>query len=593
MSHYGTTVQIKTTTDADWLGVGAKIGKLANDWAGRNDLVAYVGERAGAEAGAPACYNPHTSEIEVNVAAAFGEATPEDVADLTQRSQQYEYPKATGAIYHEAMHARFSSWDLEEASKHLTPTEFRWLHLLEESRIERLGVIINPRNRVFLRSCALEIVLADMKSSDMSKLSTVRQAAQALGLTSARVDAGVLDEDDIYPVTSVVDLVVPADVQDALREVWMEFQGLDGTQTEKMYELARKWEQILRDAGEDEEEEEGGDQEGGDGDFVKMLMQAVQESSEANELGVSDSISDQQKLDEYEAEASKAEDTRKERKAHEKMAADIFSTGTGPADSRSSSELVETRTPTSEERVSAVRIAKALEKAKYHDRIRTVKPSDVPPGRLRTRALVQGQALRDKRINIDVEPFKRVQRHHTQDPELTIGVMVDISGSMGSAMKPMASAAWILSESVRRIQGKVGMVYYGSDVFATLKPGQHLDKVAVYSAPDGTEKFDKGFQAIDGALNLLNGRGARLLVIVSDGHYVHDEKEAAEKWIARCRRAGVGVLWIGAGRAGEYATRYCTTGGAVFTRMKESATGVADEIGRRAAEALEKAGAGR
>ena len=138
------------------------------------------------------------------------------------------------------------------------------------------------------------------------------------------------------------------------------------------------------------------------------------------------------------------------------------------------------------------------------------------------------------------------------------------------------------------------MVYYGQDVFSTLRPGQHLDRVNVYTASDSTEKFDKAFKALDGALNLLNGSGARLLVIVSDGQYTWEERPKAKAWLKRCEQAGVGVLWIGAGGAGGMAqTEYCEESGAQFVRMRESATDAALEIGRTAANALTSAGATR
>jgi Mg-chelatase subunit ChlD len=192
------------------------------------------------------------------------------------------------------------------------------------------------------------------------------------------------------------------------------------------------------------------------------------------------------------------------------------------------------------------------------------------------------------------EPWRKVQRKQVDDPTLTVGVMVDISGSMSSAMNPMASAAWSLSEAVKRVQGKVGMVYYGNAVFPTLAPGQHLDEVKVYTAEDGTEKFDSAFQALDGALDLLNGAGARLLVVVSDGEYTPDERNKAKAWIERCRRDGVGVLWIGAGYYGEGAKdSYCAGTDASFVRMGESATEVALAIGKAAEQALTTAGSRR
>jgi hypothetical protein len=122
--------------------------------------------------------------------------------------------------------------------------------------------------------------------------------------------------------------------------------------------------------------------------------------------------------------------------------------------------------------------------------------------------------------------------------------MVDISGSMGSAMKPMATTAWVMSEAVNRIQGECAMVYFGNDVFPVLKSGQRLKEVSIYSATDGTEKFDKAFSALDGALNLLHGNGARLLVIVSDGQYTSDETNKAREIVAKCEEAGVAILWL-------------------------------------------------
>ena len=152
--------------------------------------------------------------------------------------------------------------------------------------------------------------------------------------------------------------------------------------------------------------------------------------------------------------------------------------------------------------------------------------------------------MKSRGMTTPTEAWRRTVRKHTEDPTLTVGVMVDISGSMGSAMQPMATTAWVMSEATKRVQGKCAMVYYGDEVFATLKAGQHLTDVDVYTASDSTEKFDKAFKALDGSLNLLYGTGARLLVVVSDGCYTPKELTAARRWIARCEQAGVAVLWL-------------------------------------------------
>jgi formylmethanofuran:tetrahydromethanopterin formyltransferase len=137
------------------------------------------------------------------------------------------------------------------------------------------------------------------------------------------------------------------------------------------------------------------------------------------------------------------------------------------------------------------------------------------------------------------------------------------------------------------------MVYYGSGVFPTLKPGQHLPEVNVYTAPDGTEKFDKAFKALDGSLNLLNGTGARLLVVVSDGCYTPDEIENAKKWVRECEKSGVAIMWLPFTQ--EYQLGYVRsivkgTSVALLQDVKDPAD-AALQIGKAAADALTKIGA--
>jgi hypothetical protein len=296
-------------------------------------------------------------------------------------------------------------------------------------------------------------------------------------------------------------------------------------------------------------------------------------------------------MEDWKNEVTERGKASQEEKEHKDTANEVFGKGTGPMPgSPTRSRLVEERQPTGPERAAAVKVAAMLEKAKYRERDEVVVHSIVPPGRLRTRAMVQGAALKSKGIMTQTEPWRRTVRKHTDDPTLNVGVLVDISGSMSDAMVPMAVTAWVLSEAVRRVQGRAAMVYYGESVFPTLKPGQHLDKVNVYSAPDGTEKFNTAFKAVNGSLNLLNGSGARLLVVVSDGCYTSQEKQAARKWLERCKQSGTGVLWL-ANDDGREARRITDgTGAKLLVNMVNPVT-VASEIGLTAARALTGASA--
>lgn len=590
-------------TSAEWLAVGATIGKLANSFAGREDLIAYVGPGAGGPA--PACYTPATAEIEVNVDVAFGKnAVPSDVGDLLDREVQFMWPKATGAIFHEALHARYSSWDFEAASRDLSQEEFRALILLEEGRIEATGVKTHPGNAGFLRTCALEIVLADIEEGELSAMSDTGVAASLAALALARVDAGVLEPSDVESLHEVIQEKLSEETLNKLRELWLTAQSyerhLDIT---GLYDVARAWVQTVRErAAENGEPEDGAGEPGGmstasesgtgsASEFVKGVIDALKDSADNAVVGAFEQLADQEQTEEWEEIAKSRTNDAKTKRDAEQVASEVFGKGTGPMpDSPTMSGLAEERAPTGEERAAAVKIAALLEKAKYRERDETEIHSVLPPGRLRTRAMVQGAALKSKGVMTQTEPWRRTVRKHVDDPTLSIGVMVDISGSMAEAMQPMATTAWVMSEAVRRIQGKSAMVYYGQDVFATLKPGQRLDKVNVYTAPDGTEKFDKAFKALNGSLGLLHGNGARLLVVVSDGCYTPTEEAAARRWVRACEQAGTGVLWLTFDNG--YMSRAITRGTSaiVLTGISQPAA-VATEIGTAAAKALTAASA--
>lgn len=545
MGHIKTGETRAEATPTEWLRAGRTIGELTNKWAGRDDIVAYVGSGAGGEA--PACFSPTTAEVEVNVDIAFGFGTkPEEVERLRERKVQYEFPKGTGAIMHEAFHAKFSRWSMPQAYEDLKADEYQALVLLEESRIEFQGLQSMPNARPFLRACAMEIVIGDIKE-DMEKQTPTKSLTNLIGLVHARIDAGILEEHEVANVMELVTNQIPANVVEQLRTIARSAQMHDEhTDATDLYPLAIEWARIVRELckenGEDENSNEGMSK--ALKDMISDVLDAMEEAKEEISISNYEELSEQESLEDRKEEVSAKADEAKEQHENREVAKEVFSKSSGAGSTRSNSVLVDTRSPNSDELIAAVTIGQWLEKAKYRERDEHEIASIVPPGRLRTRAIVQNEALKSRGVNQRVEPFRRTVRKHTDDPTLHVGVMVDISGSMGSAMQPMATTAWVMSEAVNRIQGECAMVYFGNDVFPTLKAGQRLKDVSIYSAPDGTEKFGKAFSALDGALNLLHGNGARLLVIVSDGQYTSEEDKNATTIVKKCEEAGVAILWL-------------------------------------------------
>ncbi len=593
MGHYKIEATRAEATPVEWLGVGRQIGELANLWAMRSDIVAYVGSGAGGAS--PACFIPASAEVEVNVEVAFGYGVePEDI-DLTTRSGRYEFPKAVGAIYHEACHARYSLWDIAQAKDTLASDEFEALMLLEESRIEALGLKAMPRMKSFLRSSALEIVVAD-SAENFAKMSTTKAAGTLVGLVYARVDAGILVLEDVRELTNLLDEHLGLDVIVKLREIAQDAQEhTDTTNFERMYELAREWAAVLREVAEEKGESSSEDGEGNEGDesmseMVRELLDTLSDVADNTAVSANDALEDAENKEKYEEVVTERETKAKEIKEAMDTTSKVFSKSTGEGQFGSStSRLRESRAPLPAERSAAVRVATLLDKAKYRERDITTVRSETPAGRLRSRAIVQREALKAKGIlGAKVQPFERKVRKHTEEPTLTVGVMVDISGSMGEAMAPMATTAYVMSAAAQRVQAKTAMVYYGNDVFPTLRVGERMTEVKTYSASDGTELFDKAFKALDGSLNLLYGSGARLLVIVSDGIYTTAESAKAQRWMKRCAEEGVAVVWLPFDHG--FSASVLTKGYGTVLAGAFSPTEAATKIGQACADALTKVG---
>lgn len=595
-ANFKTTKKTHATSAPEWLAVSAAVGRMVNAWAGRYDIAAFAGPGAGE--GNPAFFNPRTSEVEINVERCFGAGTePAEVASIDSRDTQYMWPRATGAIFHEALHAKYSKWDLDAAVTALTPAEFNAVVLFEEGRIERLGLMQHPDNSGFLRTMAVDVIVNDV--DEIASSSDTIFASNVAALTLARVDAGSLDESDVAGVRDAIAAKLSDETLAKLRSIWLRAQAhTDHANAAPLYELAREWVRVVDEAakenGDATSEESGSGGTGGPGElseFGEALADALAEAADLAQIGAFGDLADAELKEDWEEQVKSKADKAKVQKDARDAASNVFGRSTTEVHGTSSaSYLVEQRAPHGPERAAAVRIAQLLEKAKYRDRDETEVTSIVPPGRLRTRAAVQAAALKSKGVMAQSEPWRRTVRKHTEDPTLSIGVLVDISGSMGAAMVPMGVTAWVLSEAVRRVQGKAAMVYFGNDAFAMLKPGQHLDSVKIMSAPDSTEKFGKAFKSINGALNLTWGTGARLLVVVSDGRFTPQEQGEVKNALELCKSSGVAVLWLAFDGEHDMADLLTRHTDAVLCRIGIDAAAAATEIGTAAARALSAIG---
>lgn len=523
----------RLAANADWMHVSGALGTLCNGWAARRDLTVYLG-RDGGQGIAPAFFQPKTAEIELNSEYAFGKGSDGSlIGDLTQRVELSKYPKAGGMALHESAHARFTASFWSEIPAMLdSRREWQVFEWLEEARVEGRMVLKFPKDRAYLRACTKEIVMGD------DPLAWNPRGAMILLI--GRHETGVLDHEDVAAVEDhLVTLGWDMQMQAACRSIITDFMLLDpqGEGLKRQLELAKELDILMPFDPPTLE------------DILRGLIEEAM--GKAARGGRIEAIE--------EGMAEEAFKARHERELREKIdrdnqqiAQDIFD-DSGDGYGTFMSKIASSRPPTSAERAAAVRLSKDLEKAKYRDRALSEYYSDVPPGRFNGGEAMRKEATRRAGGSTErFKPFRHQRYQETEEPPISVGVMCDVSGSMGRVQASIGTAVYVISEAAYRLdKASAAAVYFGEKVYPGLAKGERLRQVNTWLAHDGHENFDHGFRALDGELTLLNGEGARLLVVVSDGQYgamvpgtAKTQRSAAQEWLNSCVKNRVGVVWI-------------------------------------------------
>lgn len=202
------------------------------------------------------------------------------------------------------------------------------------------------------------------------------------------------------------------------------------------------------------------------------------------------------------------------------------------------------RTPEPGERVAANRLAATLERITFHDRAVTKVDRVLPGGKLRPRAAVAKAADRDRGGRAEVPIWRAKERRHTAETPVTVGILTDVSGSMSYLAEPSAVTTYVVSQAVGTIEGKVATATFGNEGYLVNRAYERTPKVQPWAAKDGIEAFREGALLLDAELTLLDGDGARILIIFTDAQLVNGEDATyAATFMRLCKQKNVAVIW--------------------------------------------------
>jgi hypothetical protein len=542
-------------------------------WSRRDTIVKLTTDPLPGSSETPAWYYPTKADIHLNIERILGEDWDED-AFYNSNIQTTLW----GFVAHEALHSLFSDWHIE-APKSVHQT----LMLFEELRIEKRGV--DRGVATYLRR-SFAWILKDMLTHD-GELATSRWAiAHNWALAYGRLLAGVAVEKEVKAIDELARIELGDFTVDMLREILSEAIVLHipkpgkwdrERQLETLRLLAVEWLEILgidpeaqppslyifiengdattpapgpgegeaEDEAEDEAENEktpGAPTKGElgsvpeedegtpdktpyveiDSETAELLREALEETAEAVDSPMPDEPPEPIRL---------ADPTKWVK---------IFKSTEDPDHSWG------TKDPTHEQRTKARKLATTLETLSLPTIARRKVRSAAPPGRLRGRAAVRQAADRDRGVMTDAEPWERTKRHRTHAKPVVVGVMTDVSGSMGWAQEFVGEFAWVVGTAGLHIGARTAAVTFGDEAEAVLQPGEVPQKIKVRSANGSSEAFDHAAAAIEGVLHLsAPTTHSKVLFVVSDGQLVRaNEPRKAQRWIERWTAAGTIIVWV-------------------------------------------------
>jgi Mg-chelatase subunit ChlD len=246
------------------------------------------------------------------------------------------------------------------------------------------------------------------------------------------------------------------------------------------------------------------------------------------------------------------------------------------------------RQPTTEESAAAFHLADRLREVAVPNVDEYEVWSDEPPGSIDMVEAMLWQAQREIGVQPTARMFVDYEREVGIETPITVGIMCDVSGSMGNAQEPLGVARWILTEAITQNNGRIAAVLFDERAHGIQPPGTLVHEVEVYSATGGFENYTEGFSMLDGALDIIDGEGARLLVVITDGHFNKDwAVEYAEQTMDMCRVAGVGVVWLSV--SGYFARDDCYGHGSLVDASKMAPVDVANALGDAIIEEFRKA----
>jgi Mg-chelatase subunit ChlD len=461
-----------------------------------------------------------------------------------------------GVALHETLHAKHTKrWAIEHelALAASTDPADRQLasdrRLLEEPRMEAHGVRSFPADSVrgrFVRralgTAVVDVILprfaeqilgAALAGEPLSR----DMAARAMVYLQARTHYGIVDPDTLGPLRDIWRHTLGACDLQALDDLFARLVWIDDGDLETLDRAAHAYREIVGAPDPPPSDQSDGDgtpggagSPGGGGSAaadedrqradVGSLGDALDHALEHARAGQLEQLDEDIDLKQLLGAAHGNRDRPPRGAGH----------GTGLPTGRIPDRGVD-RPPFPDEIQHARRYATRLRHAVTHGTRQIEKRT--PGGRFDGRAYTRGQAQRAGGRPVNAHPWHVTRQVRAPLEAPHVGLIIDTSGSMRAYEYALGPIAWILTDGLRRLDGRCATALFGNGAELLSDGAAPLPLVPGIATGGGTAFAGDAIELVCDQLEMTNPRRPRFLYVISDGGWADTQAGVQRiRWLA-------------------------------------------------------------
>lgn len=202
------------------------------------------------------------------------------------------------------------------------------------------------------------------------------------------------------------------------------------------------------------------------------------------------------------------------------------------------------RAPTDDDHLLRTQLRSALAVAKHRQLSTVARPTQIPTGRTDTRELVRMTAQQHARAPVTATPWTRHIPEMDDQPDIQVAAVLDTSASMAPWLESATALMWAVAGAAHDLGGAAAVWGFGGEAFEIVRGGSAPHLVPqIHDTGAGSDGYADAVRLACRSANLLSSRGARLLVVLTDGRLPAPEGRRLQQAVADAVASGVTVLW--------------------------------------------------